>query len=355
MPKTATKPENRVLSRQNYNDGISLTLMARPLTSLEVCAGAGGTALGIARAGFHHLALVELDKHAVATLRYNRPEWNVIHADLTKFDGSPYRGIDLLSGGVPCPPFSVAGKQMGAGDDRDLFPQMVRLTRETRPRAVMIENVPGLLSSRFDTYRENLDGEFRQLGYEPRWRLFNSSDFGVPQLRPRVVMVAMRSDLAQSFEWPDPDDTEPPTVGETLLDMMASRGWEGAKDWARAADKIAPTLVGGSKKHGGPDLGPTRSKRAWASLGVNAKKLADDPPPPGFEGYPHLTVDMAARLQGFPPGWHITGRKTNAYRQVGNAFPPPVAEAVARQIKVTLEPQRAVNLAASAQLAQAVS
>ena len=181
--------------------------MHSPPTSLEVCAGAGGTALGIANAGFHHVALVEIDDHAVATLRYNRSEWNVVKEDLTVFDGMPYRGIDLLSGGVPCPPFSVAGKQLGADDDRDLFPQMLRLAEEIRPRAVMIENVPGLLSTAFDGYRDNLDAEFRRLGFEPNWRLFKSSDFGVSQLRPRVVMVAIRKDLAGQFKWPEPNET----------------------------------------------------------------------------------------------------------------------------------------------------
>jgi DNA (cytosine-5)-methyltransferase 1 len=129
-------------------------------------------------------------------------------------------------------------------------------------------------------------------------------------------------------------------VGETLKDLMAADGWEGAEEWALNANTIAPTLVGGSKKHGGPDLGPTRARRAWLALGVDGKTLAESAPEPGFIGIPRLTVQMAARIQGFPDSWHITGRKTHAYRQVGNAFPPPVAEAVGIQIKKAISATR---------------
>jgi DNA (cytosine-5)-methyltransferase 1 len=114
---------------------------------------------------------------------------------------------------------------------------------------------------------------------------------------------------------------------------MKRNGWEGAAEWASRADDIAPTLVGGSKKHGGADLGPTQAKKHWRDrLGVDALGLADEPPPPGFVGHPRLTVPMAALLQGFPARWPFQGGKTAAYRQVGNAFPPPVAQAVGRAI-----------------------
>ena len=99
------------------------------------------------------------------------------------------------------------------------------------------------------------------------------------------------------------------------------------------ASEIAPTLVGGSKKHGGPDLGPTRAKKAWATLGVDGMGIADDAPTPEFFGMPRLTVRMAARIQGFPDDWQFAGGKTAAYRQIGNAFPPPVAHAVATQVR----------------------
>lgn len=313
-----------------------------PLTSIEICAGAGGQALGLEAAGFDHLALVELDPWACATLRLNRPAWNVIGpvpgdrlshvggpGDVRAFSAAPYaHGVDLLAGGVPCPPFSKAGKQLGADDERDLFPEALRLVRECAPKAVMLENVRGLLDPKFTAYRDDVVARLRKLGYAAEWKLLHASDYGVPQLRPRAILVAIRHDLAPYFEWPEPDGTTAPTVGAALRDYVAGAGWERADEWAAQANRIAPTLVGGSKKHGGPDLGPTRAKREWAKLGVDGLGLANEPPPPGFQGMPRLTVQMTAALQGFPPDWEFAGRKTNAYRQVGNAFPPPVAEAV---------------------------
>jgi DNA (cytosine-5)-methyltransferase 1 len=313
------------------------------LESIELCAGAGGQALGLEQAGFAHLALIENDPHACATLRVNRPHWNVIEADLRaavrgkvkEFDPNDYKGIDLIAGGVPCPPFSVAGKQLGDDDERDLFPTAVRLVDQCRPRAVMLENVRGILDAVFEDYRKKLDKQLSKMGYRPGWKLLNASDFGVPQLRPRVVIVAIKEEFADDFAWPE-GNIEPHTVGETLHDLVAAYGWKGADKWRDQANEIAPTLVGGSKKHGGPDLGPTRAKRAWAALGVDGHGLANEPPPRAYVGMPKLTVRMTARLQGFPDSWQFAGGKTASYRQVGNAFPPPVARAVASRIAVAL-------------------
>jgi DNA (cytosine-5)-methyltransferase 1 len=287
-------------------------------------------------AGFDHVALLELDSWSVQTLRANRPRWNVILGDLRDFDGRPYAGVDLLAGGVPCPPFSVAGKRLGADDERDLFPEALRLVAEIQPRAVMLENVKGLLEPVFDEYRRDVDNRLRLMGYRAQWTLLHASDFGVPQLRPRAVMVALRDDSAPSFTWPAPTSERPSLVGPALVELMRSRGWKGASAWAERAMAIGPTLVGGSHKHGGPDLGPTRAREAWRRLGVDGSGLADAPPDEDFEGLPKLTVEMAATIQGFPTDWAFAGRKTAAYRQVGNAFPPPVAAAVARQIAAAL-------------------
>jgi DNA (cytosine-5)-methyltransferase 1 len=280
--------------------------------------------------------LVEIDKHACATLRKNRPKWNVIEQDLLTWDPSGHEGVDLLAGGVPCPPFSKAGMQRGKDDERDLFPRAIELVDAIKPKAVMLENVRGLLDIVFDTYRSDVEQQLKKLGYRPDWHLLNASDFGVPQLRPRVIFVAIREDQGE-FTWPgaEPDVTAP-TVGEALRDLMKENGWRGADEWADQANTIAPTLVGGSKKHGGPDLGPTRARRAWAALGVEGRTIAEEAPDRDFKGMPRLTVKMAALLQGFPPDWEIVGRKTNAYRQVGNAFPPPVAKAVGKQIRKAL-------------------
>lgn len=301
-------------------------------TVLELCAGAGGQALGFEQAGFDHSAVVEIDKQACDTLRLNRPHWNVLEDDITKFDPTPYKGVDVVAGGLPCPPFSKAGKQLGHLDERNLFPAALEIFSAIQPRVIVIENVRGLLDAVFDDYRKNFSRKINKLGYWTGWHLLNASDYGVPQLRPRVVFVAIREGLEEGFSWPTPAQTPPSTVGETLYDLMKAGGWKGAKVWKKQACEIAPTVVGGSKKHGGPDLGPTRAKRAWASIGVNGHLLANEPPAPDFVGMPHLTVRMVARIQGFPDDWQFAGRKTAAYRQVGNAFPPPVARSVAFQV-----------------------
>lgn len=311
--------------------------MKKPLTCIEICAGAGGQALGLAMAGFIHVALVEYEEEYCAVLKENRPEWNVICADVHDFDGKPYKGVDLLAGGVPCPPFSIAGKQLGSADERDLFPEAIRLIGEICPRAVMLENVRGFLSKEFNDYRDYIFQEIRQLGYTPQIKLLNASDYGVPQLRPRIVIVAIRNDQKGEFLYPEASSVPAPTVGETLYDLMKVNGWVKAKQWAKTANSIAPTLVGGSKKHGGPDLGPTRAKKAWAELGVDGYGIANDAPAEDFDGLPRLTSKMLARIQGFPDIWTFGKKKTCACRMIGNAFPPPVAKAVGIKIRECLQ------------------
>lgn len=304
-------------------------------TSLEICAGAGGQAIGLEKAGFEHVGLVELDADACRTLRFNRPKWTIFEKDLHHFSRKDLDlGFDLLAGGVPCPPYSIAGKQLGSDDERDLFPQVLRLVEEFKPRGLMIENVKGLLQAKFDSYRSNLLTQLDHLGYEGEWKLLNASDFGVPQLRPRSVLIALRKDEWGAFSWPRPNRKPTPTVGETLAESMAADGWPGAPVWVARANDIAPTLVGGSKKHGGADLGPSRAKEAWRRLGVDAHGVQDHVPGPNHprNHEPKLTVGQAALIQGFPTDWFITGRKTAAYRQVGNAFPPPVARAIGMSI-----------------------
>ncbi|MEV6953964.1 DNA (cytosine-5-)-methyltransferase [Streptomyces sp. NPDC051183] len=344
----------------------------RSFTSVEICAGAGGQALGLHGAGFRHHALVEIDANAIATLQHNAKGkgWEgvrILQRDLTTFDvtelGLAEGELDLLAGGVPCPPFSAAGKQLGENDERDLFPTMLDMVRDLRPKAVMIENVRGLLEPphKFREYRENtIERRLKEEGYEVcMWQVLEAWHFGVPQLRPRAILVALRPEYAPYFvpfgnvSEEDERKIQKVTVGDALHDTMRDR-FDGSGD-ARADDKfkewldsartdIAPTLVGGSKKHGGADLGPTRAKRAWSKLGVCGLGVANDMDQMKdkerdlfADGGPKLTVEQAAIIQGFPASWKFMGKKTAAYRQVGNAFPPPVAEAVGKRIRDALE------------------
>ncbi|MDW6060896.1 DNA (cytosine-5-)-methyltransferase [Streptomyces sp. FXJ1.4098] len=389
------------------------------LTSVEICAGAGGQAVGLHEAGFQHLALVEWDPHAVETLKANVGRWRgwdkeqvekLKSQDVTKFLGSDQHEnldlgddrLDLLAGGVPCPPFSLAGKRLGEDDERDLFPDMLKIVRKLRPKAVMIENVRGILQPPhvFIDYRRRILETLGSLGYvvpdidenwsvdrqdkEMRrvWRLLEARDFGVPQLRPRAILVVIHKDFLgdSRFVWPKRLVGDVVSVKDVLRDSMLERcekfwdknkhgrcarpgqrtGRQVFETWLEAAEKaeanssdgVAPTLVGGSKKHGGADLGPTRAKRAWAAMGVDATGVANDPDECDPErdlfrpAGPMLTVEQAARIQGFPRDWKFQGRKTARYRQVGNAFPPPVAEAVGRAIAAVLRPEERESLLA---------
>lgn len=205
----------------------------------------------------------------------------------------------------------------------------------------MIENVPGFASEKFTSYRNQVLHQLSRLGYDPEWKILNAADYGVPQLRPRFILVALRSDLVVQMHWPLPFPQRI-TVSQTIGDLIGVNGWQGVSRWMKRADQVAPTLVGGSKKHGGPDLGPTRAKQKWATLGVDGHGIADDAPSADFpvDGHPRLTVRMAARLQGFPDEWQFAGRKTASYKQVGNAFPPNVAWSIASMIFAALSGQQ---------------
>ncbi|QLH23203.1 DNA cytosine methyltransferase [Streptomyces sp. Rer75] len=387
------------------------------LTSVEICAGAGGQAVGLHKAGFEHRALVEWDAHAVETLRANVKDWpgwgkkrlanldpldvkDFLKSEQYKNLGLEGKRLDLLAGGVPCPPFSLAGNRLGEDDERDLFPAMLEIVKDLRPKAVMIENVRGILEPPhvFIDYRRRILAELGEMGYivpevDPDWpveqqgkvmsrvwRLLEARDFGVPQLRPRAILVAIHKDVpgAGSFVWPKRLEGDAVSVAKILHDSMLQRceafwdkneqgkrargkqrtGQQVFESWLELAEKaeanstdgIAPTLVGGSRKHGGADLGPTRAKRAWAAMGVDATGVANDPVDCDPErdlfrpAGPMLTVQQAAMLQGFPEDWKFQGRKTARYRQVGNAFPPPVAEAVGRAIAAVLQPERREKL-----------
>jgi DNA (cytosine-5)-methyltransferase 1 len=284
-------------------------------------------------AGFSHSVLVEYESEYCDVLKQNKPEWNVICEDVHDFDGKPYKGVDLLAGGVPCPPFSQASKQLGEEDERDLFPEAIRLISEIKPRAVMLENVRGFLDPKFEEYRKYILQSIEETGYKVQIKLLNACDYGVPQLRPRVIIIGIRNDEKGKFCYPTEHPDQALTVGAVLGEYMGAAGWKQLSEWVCGANKIAPTIVGGSKKHGGPDLGPVRARKAWAELGVDGSGVANEPPAADFVGMPKLTKEMIALIQGFPKEWKFGKKKTAACRMIGNAFPPPVAKAVGMEIR----------------------
>jgi len=312
---------------------------------VEICAGAGGQSLGLHKAGFTHALAVEIDETAARTLTSNLGVPVAVGdvADPAIWNPNEYSDVALFAGGVPCPPFSIAGKQLGSSDERDLFAWAIEQVSIMRPRSVLLENVRGLAAPRFAAYRQRVLDRLNAEGYVGEWKLIYSADFGVPQLRPRFVLVAMSAEDHKYFHWPDRSSSERLTVGEALFPLMASGGWEHADEWRQLASTIGPTLVGGSKKHGGADLGPTRAKQGWAELYVDGRGIANEVPsvhaPSAKSIMPRLTISMAARVQGWLPEdeWEFSGKKTSQYRQIGNAFPPPVAQEVGKSIIAALK------------------
>ncbi|MEU6002468.1 DUF6339 family protein [Streptomyces sp. NPDC047197] len=329
------------------------TSPARRLASLELCAGAGGLALGLEYAGFDPVLLIDNRPVALDTLRLNRPDWRLHEEDLSTLNPASLAqeptllGLDLISGGLPRVKAAAAvSRERGNDHELSVFRATLDLTRALRPRALLIENVPDLITSEmYRPLRDHVQQELSASGYAPLWFVLNAARYGVPQERKQGILLAFASPgAAEAFRIPPPSPEPPITVGQALGPTMAARGWPGAAQWAAQATEVAPTLVGGSWERGGADLGPTGSKRAWARIGVDGGTVANEVPDPDFEWNPALgregmmalTVEQAALLQGFPKDWAFAGRKTARYRQVGHASPPPVGEALGRAIHAAL-------------------
>ncbi|MEH0578454.1 DNA cytosine methyltransferase [Streptomyces sp. B21-108] len=309
---------------------------------MEICAGAGGQALGLERAGFDPVLLIDSKADACFSIDLNRPAWDVVCMDVAQF--SPRMrpdatDLDLISGGLPRVKSSATVGRAEDTEERRVLRAAISLACGIGPKAVLFENVPDLVDAPdFAADRAWIDHELNQAGYRTSWKILNASDFGVPQNRKSGFLVALREPYFGRFSWPLPNDDPPPTVGEVLGASMSAGGWPGAARWIKNANRVAPALVGGSDRRGGADLGPTGSKKAWAALGVNGNSLGDEPPGADFpvDELPKLTVDQAATIQSFPDHWKLFGGKTSRYRQVGHAMPPPLATAVGQSLATAL-------------------
>lgn len=314
----------------------------RRFRSVEICAGAGAQALGLERAGFDPVLLIDSKADACFTIDLNRPDWEVVCMDVVQFrpDMCPETlGVDLLSGGLPRVASVAAAGRTNDAEERRVLMAAVELACDMRPRALLLENLPDLVENReFAADRSAIESRLRDAGYRPSWRVLNAADFGVPQNRKSGFLVALRDPYFSRFAWPKPDGSPPPTVSQVLGPSMSSHGWPGAERWIENADRVAPPLIGGSDRRGGADLGPTGSKKAWAALGVNGISLGDAPPDAHFsaDGLPRITVDQAAMIQMIPEDWKFFGGKTSRYRQIGHAMPPPLATAVGRALAAAL-------------------
>lgn len=383
------------------------------LKAVELFAGAGGLGMGTARAGFGHVAVVEWNKDACDTIRVNKArgvkpvaDWPVFQADVREFDYSIVRGeLDLLAGGPPCQPFSLAGKHRGHQDDRNMFPESVRAARETKPKAIMLENVKGLTRQSFSKYFEYIrlqltypdvtrktnedwtghmarlekhhtGGKEDGLHYRVVTRLLNAADYGVPQRRERVFFVGFRSDLGLEWSFPKPTHSQDaliwdqwisgeywerheiirnrrPILPERLRNRVAAlktRGIKPAeKPWMTVRDAICglpdPRAAEAAEKALNHKLMPGAKAypgHTGSPLDEPAKTLkAGDHGVPGGENMVALpdgsvryfTVRESARLQSFPDNYFFNGSWTEAMRQLGNAVPVTLAEAVAQSVK----------------------
>lgn len=310
-------------------------------TCLSLFSGGGGLDLGFERAGFDHAAAFELLDVCGETLRTNRPQWNVrtgaVAGDVRAASFRPLRGVDVVHGGPPCQPFSIAGKQAGADDPRNMWPQFVRCVLETRPRAFVAENVPGMLDRKFEGFvREHIQAPLERDYTIIKFRL-SAHDFGVPQARRRVFFVGFR-EARDAARWAEPEPThgDVDTLFGPVLPRNMARKSLGLPEIG--VDAVAPTLRSGFT---GPrnTTGVVNSKAslaAWNDLRIwpngvqhTRGKAAAYPPE---NGHFRMSVGDCALLQGFPEDWRFSGAVYQALGQIGNSVCPPVAYSVARQV-----------------------
>jgi DNA (cytosine-5)-methyltransferase 1 len=318
-------------------------------TDIELFAGAGGMALGLEQAGLAGQCFVEFDKSACATLRKNRPGWNVICDDIHNVSFLPHAGqIDVVSGGVPCQAFSYAGKRLGFGDTRGtLFHEFARCVSEVKPKMFLFENVRGLLSHDHGRTFETIVGVLRSLGYQIQYQILNACYYGVGQRRERLIMIGIRDDLADAihFEYPEPDAKWttlkdalrgcPISIGESYSEnkrkVMALVPPGGC--WVNLPEDVAKEYMKGAYYSGGGRRGMAR-RLAWdepcLTLTTSPSQKQTERCHPD-ETRP-LTVREYARVQSFPDDWQFVGTMASQYKQIGNAVPVEMARRVGIQI-----------------------
>jgi DNA (cytosine-5)-methyltransferase 1 len=386
------------------------------MQSVELYTGAGGLALGISRAGFKHLAVVERDADSCETIRENKKRvgevrhWPLFNCDVRDFDYSQItEGIELLAAGVPCQPFSIGGKHKGHADERNLFPQTVEAIRRIKPRAVIIENVRGLRRPSFAKYfgyielmltypeigrrreeqwvdhlsrleRYHTRGKRDGLYYRVVHRVLNAADYGVPQRRERLFIVAIRADIGVEWSFPSPTHSPERLLWEQYCSgeywakhgVPAKRRPESSvesyervraikdrlippalKPWKTVRDAIADLpktlpkrtreepglthfVISGARSYAGHTGSPLDEPAKTLKAGVHGVPGGENmlALPDGSVRY--FTIRESARLQTFPDSFVFSSSWTESMRQIGNAVPVLLAESIARKLKATL-------------------
>ena len=315
------------------------------LRALSLFSGGGGLDLGFERAGFRHVASFDSLEVCGETLRQSRPSWAVFsgpEGDVTQQQWSRFKGaVDVIHGGPPCQPFSIAGKRNGSRDDRDMWPAFIAAVREVKPAAFVAENVPGLLDSKFSGYVHDVILKPLAASYEVVKFSMLASDFGVPQLRRRVIFVGFRSGSAsRSFGAPLPTHRSLDDLLGCANHTLGARSALGLSDIG--FDCCAPTLRSGftGPRHSTSILNSRASQAIWAKLkiwpnGVQRSREAAARFPPE-NGHFRLSVQDCALLQGFPEDWRFAGAAYQVIGQIGNSVCPPVAFAAAKSVAMAL-------------------
>lgn len=345
QPMDIIEPDSRPAQKGSNFSGI---------TAIELFAGAGGCALGMEEAGLNTVEYVEFDKTACDTLRKNRPDWNVVCADIHNVSFKEYKGkVDVVTGGFPCQAFSYAGKKLGFEDTRGtLFHELARCIQEVEPKMFFAENVRGLVSHDHGRTLQTILDVFASLGYDVQYKVLNAAYYGVGQKRERTIIIGIRKDLAAQihFEYPKPEEKMttlrealkncPPSEGEAyserkrkVLDLVPPGGC-----WVDLPEDIAKAYMGKSYYSGGGRRGMAR-RISWDEPSLTltcspSQKQTERCHPDETRPF---TVREYARIQSFPDDWEFCGGIGDQYKQIGNALPVELARRICVQIKKALE------------------
>jgi len=305
-------------------------------TAIDLFAGAGGTALGLENAGLNHVMLNEFDKYAAATLRHNKPSWNINDEDIHKVDFKKWRNkVDIVEGGFPCQSFSYAGKGRGFEDTRGtLFHEFARAVKEIKPKIAIGENVRGLLTHDDGRTIKVMVSIIQDLGYKVAYKILRSQYFDVPQKRERLVIIAVRKDIKSPILFPKERDYTV-SLREAIGDKPKSEGQQYSQRkyeimklipeggyWRNLTDALQREYMQASYFHTGGKTGMAR-RLAWdepsLTLTCNpAQKQTERCHP---EETRPLNIREYARIQTFPDEWIFTGSTSAQYKQIGNAVP----------------------------------
>jgi DNA (cytosine-5)-methyltransferase 1 len=351
---TLSNPDHALRSALKITGSVRL----RKFESLDLFSGAGGLSLGLKAAGFRAAAAVEIDSDSCETYKIAFPQADILNQNIEELDFGRFEGIDLIAGGPPCQPFSSGGKGLARHDPRDMVPQFVRAITQARPRAFLMENVPGLFGGTHRAYLTSIAQQLSGLGYSVHTSVLYAPDFGVPQRRKRGFLIGLRKG---TFLYPapthGPDGTHPYIPVRAVLDPLRALGEPNSCRvfYAKSPDLRPSPYDGQLFNGGGRPINPDEpSPTILASAGGNKTHFFDTlglvnryheelargvkPRAGTLPGARRLTVQESAILQTFPADMQFVGSRSSQYTQIGNAVPPLLAKAVGHAVYASLTP-----------------